>query len=111
MPHELNTPEIFALLAKRQRRLLLQLLQESSTPVTLTELANRIGNEEYDTPSAEDLRSIQLRLHHVHLPKLENADVVAYNEETRTVHVARNFRPLIRFLENIPQENLPWSDA
>ena len=80
-------------------------------PLTLTELANRIGECESDKLSTEDLRSIQLSLYHADLPMLENAGVVEFDEDEGTVHVARNFGTLIGFLENVEEADLPWSDS
>lgn len=107
MPQELNNSQIYALLGERQRRRLLQILDESNTPLPLTEVAKRIGDCESDNLSTEDLRYIQLSLYHTDLPKLEKAGVVEYHENEQTVHFARNFDTLMSFLENVKKADLP----
>ena len=47
----------------------------------------------------EDAESLSLHLRHVHLPKLDDSDIVDWNREARTVSHGRAFdqaRPLIR---------------
>ena len=110
MPHDLTVSEILALLANRRRRLLLRSMRDASRPLTRAELAHRIQNPEYDDSVADDLRAIQLSLFHSHLPKLEEADVVAYDENEETVSPDQNFERCIHLLENIDGAKLLCSD-
>lgn len=109
MSNDLSKSESLALLAKRRRRLLLQLLRDSKTPVTVTELAERIQDYEGDGSSSSDMMSIRLSLRHNHLPKLEEADVTEYDENEGTVRPERNFGILIRLLERVGERDLPCS--
>lgn len=109
MPSDLNESQIFALLAEPQRRLILELLREANSPVSVTTLAERIGDTRYENPSTTDVRAIQLRLHHADLPMFEQASVVAYSEDDGIIHLDRNFGVLIGFLETVDEEDLPWS--
>lgn len=111
MSHNLTESEIFALLSKQQRRLILKILQESGTPLTITALAKFIGDYEYEKCSTNNLRNIQIRLYHVDIPKLEEADVVAYNDNEGTVRQDENFGVLIGFLNKVNESDLPWSDS
>lgn len=110
MANDLTTSETLALLAKRRRRLLLQSVRDSSTLLTMPELAKRIRDREYDDPSPRDLTSVRLSLYHDHLPKLEEAGVVEYNENEGTVRHGRNFEILVELLEKVGEEELPSSD-
>lgn len=110
MPTDLSEPEMFVLLSKQRRRQLIKILHESSTPLTAIELAKRIAAREGENPTTDDLRTIHLSLYHNHIPRLEEADVVEYDEKMGTVRPGRNFRVPLRFLENVREMDLPWSD-
>lgn len=110
MPQELTESDIFVLLAKRHRRHLLRILRESDTPLLTIELANRVGERAYDSPSAKDRRAVYLALYHNHIPQLEEADVVAYDESEGTVQPGLNFDSVVRVLERADESDLPWSD-
>lgn len=98
MPQELTESDIFVLLSDRWRRLVLRLLQESTTSLTAMELAERIGEREYENPSERQRRTVYLALYHNHLPRLENADVIVYDETEGTVAPALNFDRLVGHL-------------
>lgn len=101
---------MFVLLAKRRRRQLLRILWESTTPQTARELAERIGEREYESPSIKDQRLIYLSLYHSHLPRLDEADVIVYDEDEGTVVPDVNFDSLVRVLERVGTQDKPWSD-
>lgn len=110
MSQELSESDLFVLLAKRRRRLTLRILRESAMHITTIEVAKRIGEREYDNPSAEDLHAIHLSLYHNHLPRLEDADVVWYDRDEGIIHPGPNFDSLIRVLEMVGEGDAPWSD-
>ena len=76
----------------------------------MAELAERIGKCEYENPSSDGIRMIYLTLYHNHLPRLEEADVVEYNENMGTVYPGVNFDDLFRILETVDEWDLPWTD-
>lgn len=57
--------------------------------MSLAGLATNIAMQEQDTsigdPQKDDHKRIQIQLHHVHLPKLEDAGLVEYDTDRRTV--------------------------
>lgn len=110
MSRELTESDIFVLLAKRRRRLLLRVLRESTTPLTAMELAERIGNREYEAPTAEDRHTVHLSLHHNHLPRLDDAEVVVFDANEGTVAPGLNFDTLVRVLDEVNEGDLPWTD-
>ncbi|MDS0473864.1 hypothetical protein [Natrinema sp. 1APR25-10V2] len=110
MSQKLSESDIFVLLSKRRRRLILRILRESTTPLSTTELANRVGEAEQENPSNEDLCHVSLALSHNHLPRLDEADVVSHDRNDATVHPGSNFGILVRVLERVDERELPWSD-
>ncbi|WP_209019550.1 DUF7344 domain-containing protein [Halorussus marinus] len=70
---------LFGILANGQRRQILAYLVETDDGVaTLPELADRIAD-------GEDPERATLRLHHNHLPKLEDEGFVEYDARSETV--------------------------
>lgn len=110
MPQELPESDIFVLLAKRRRRLTLEILQESPSALTTMELAERLVDREFEDASADELRTVYLALRHNHLPRLAESDVVEYDVDRETVHPGVNFDTLVGVLERARMRELPWSD-
>lgn len=75
------------LLAKERRRLALDVLSGRTTPVELGELALEVATQEAEptSPLPEASTEVKNHLHHIHLPKLEEAGLVDYDPELRTV--------------------------
>lgn len=111
MTHELTESDIFVLLADRRRRVLLRILQETSTPLTIGEVSDRIGDREYENPTVNERRTVYLSLYHHHLPRLDEAAVIAYDGAEGTVAPGLNFDSLVRVLEEVTERELPWSDV
>lgn len=110
MPRELPESDVFVLLSKRRRRLTLQVLQESGVPITIAELAKQVAERERGSCTADDLRAIHIALYHNHLPRLEDADVVVYDQERGEVTPGLNFDTLVRVLERAIEDETSWSD-
>lgn len=71
-------------LSVRRRRYALALLRDLGT-LTLADLADELAEREYgetiDRIPAEDVKALYMSLYHRHVPKLEAADLVEYNQE------------------------------
>lgn len=77
----LTESERHSLLAAERRRLVLDVLEQGSTPVELQELAVEVAAREAASgqPDAETVERVSVSLHHVHLPKLAEHGVVDYD--------------------------------
>jgi hypothetical protein len=91
-------------------RRMLQILQETATPLTAIEIADRLSNHEHADPLQEDRRTLYLSLHHTHLPKLEDARAVEYDQQEGIVRPGSTFDTFAQFLETVTDEELPNSD-
>lgn len=79
---------VFDLLADRRRRIVLNHLREAEEEwVPVGDLAERIAGWEVELvdPTSVSVESIEIDLVHGHLPKLDSADVVVYDEDERRV--------------------------
>lgn len=83
----LSRAERLDLLASKRRQRLLELLATSADDAhTLESLATAIAQtEQGDDLGARPSRRVSLLLHHVHLPKLDHADIVAYDSRQKVV--------------------------
>ncbi|MDF9746964.1 DUF7344 domain-containing protein [Natrinema salsiterrestre] len=99
------------LLANQRRRGVLEYLEESGGSAPLTELAVEIAAQEagaepnaisdHGDVSARDRRAVRISLHHTHIPKLANADVVDYDTATETVTLRERGRTLLSRRESV----------
>lgn len=75
---------VYRALADRRRRLALDCLTDHHV-LALADLAEEVSERETGTPvaelPAEDVAETYFSLYHTHVPKLENADLVMYDQE------------------------------
>jgi hypothetical protein len=80
---EVTHSDLFDVLSNERRRILLSVLPDQSTPVDAADLARTVAaREESSAPedvSAELVRDVHVTLHHVHLPKLDDAELLEYD--------------------------------
>jgi hypothetical protein len=76
-----NPDRLFKTLQSTRRRLVLAELVEHGS-IALTVLAESLVRE---VPEADDVHRVAVRLRHVDLPKLEDADLVEYDHGERVV--------------------------
>ncbi|WP_415382832.1 hypothetical protein [Halosimplex sp. TS25] len=83
---DLNDTELFGVLSDRRRHLSLDLLDERTTPIGLRELAMGIlAREGGDPDDIEAVRSVEIALHHKHLPKLDALGVLDYDRDEKRI--------------------------
>lgn len=78
-----------SLVQHRRRSLLLECLLEFNEPVSLPDLADEVAVREYENElteiPAEEVKDIYLSLYHSHIPKLAEAGLVEYDQESDLV--------------------------
>ncbi len=91
---------VFDALADGERRHVCRYLEDCGDPVvTLADLTTYVARETLSgpemptTPGTDQRESIRVTLHHVHLPKLDAADVVEYDAQ-RNLVVPDTFLPM-----------------
>lgn len=83
---DLTESERHQLLAGERRRIVLDVLSDQETELTLAELATRVGARESDSSTeAASQMDVQIALHHVHLPLIAEKGLVRYDYETKRV--------------------------
>lgn len=82
-----STDALFSALANKRRRHVLQYFQSSSDDVaSLEELVDAVPRDE----RTDGRKRVALRLHHVTLPKLEDAGLLEYDARSNTVRYRGN---------------------
>ena len=79
--------EVFDLLSCTRRRYAVYYLYETEgSAVAVADLADYVdGIEPDDDPGSDDAERIEIDLHHVQLPKMDEYGVIDYDRRTRTV--------------------------
>ena len=86
----LTATEQHEVLSSGRRRRVLSVLSETDLPISVAELARVVSTREYE--SDEQRERLQIELHHVHLPKLQELNIVDYDEESCQVETYRPFQ-------------------
>jgi len=86
----LTDGEYYRLMAVRRRRTTLAALAELGAPVDLDELATAVSKRERESPAADEatIDRIAVRLHHLHLPKMDALGVLDYDHNANRVIAA-----------------------
>lgn len=86
---KLSHNELLDNLNDRQRRRILRLLEDQSEPMTERELAEQLvaedGNKSVEEVSEGAIEGVRIQLQHAHLPRLNDADLVSWDESDETV--------------------------
>ncbi|GAA0259055.1 hypothetical protein ACFFQF_23575 [Haladaptatus pallidirubidus] len=86
---------LFDALSDKRRRYALYCLNYHQTPMALADLATEIARYEYDADTRTEIpdgetKSIYTTLHHNHLPRLAEANLVMYDSTTHTAELTPN---------------------
>ena len=106
----LSESRVYALLARRRRRLIVRILQDFETPIAASELAEILADCEYERATDRHYRHVRSSLYHNHLPRLDDAGVVDYDRECETVRPDSNFGVLVGMITDEWEDNGPFAD-
>jgi len=95
---ELTRDRIFDILSSPRRRYVLYFLRTEPNPIQLTDLAEHVAAWENDTTveelSTQQRKRVYVSLYQTHLPKLAEAGLVNYDEESGDVSIASKAREI-----------------
>ena len=105
--------DLFEILSSTRRRRIIYYLAQEGPQLTLNQLATKIAAVETDTPEADitsdERQRVYISLYQTHLPKLEAASIVAYDDEERTVSLTDDIRDNGFFWMDVgPESKRPW---
>ena len=107
--------EIFDVLSNDRRQYLLHYLkQKNGDGVELRELVDQVAAWENDIAPHEigsaERKRVYTALRQSHLPKLDDAGIVEYDNRRGTVELTEQAREVQLYLEYVPENDIPWSE-
>lgn len=104
--------DVFDILRNRRRRYVLGYLRDHEGVVELSELAEALANWESDDEDAyithRDRKRAYVSLYQTHLPKLDRAGIVEYNQPRGTVELGPDYRYVEGYLDRPHGGTLLW---
>lgn len=101
---------IFEILADQRRRYAFHCLKSYEAPLALADLAEEVAIRENDSPiteiPAEDVKRTYMSLYHTHIPKLEDANIVHYDQNTDSVALAEDSEQLEPYTKTRATDNV-----
>ena len=108
----LSDDDIYDQLANRRRRYALHYLKQTGEPVDLRDLAEQVAaweNEKsVDDLGSQERKRVYIALYQSHLPSMDEAGIVAYDEEAGTVELTSAIADTDVYMEVVPKEDIPW---
>ncbi|WP_049920216.1 DUF7344 domain-containing protein [Halobiforma nitratireducens] len=108
----LSKDVIFELLKNRRRREVLAYLLEAEETVTLGELAEQIAAWENDTEvnalSSDQRKRVYVALYQTHLPKMDDAGIVEYDQDRGLISLSDNADLLMMYLDTESHQQDRW---
>ncbi|SDQ94678.1 DUF7344 domain-containing protein [Natronobacterium texcoconense] len=108
----LSKDVIFELLKNRRRREVLAYLLEAEETVTLGELAEQIAAWENDTDvnalSSDQRKRVYVALYQTHLPKMDDAGIVEYDQDRGLISLSDNADLLMMYLDTDSHQQDRW---
>ncbi|WP_254839097.1 DUF7344 domain-containing protein [Natronomonas marina] len=98
----ISTETALRLLAEQQRRSILRRVTDTPDGTTVDQLRSHLGGKDAGDPAGNGSAGGDgIRLHHVHLPMLREANVIDYDAERGVVRRGRRFDDVLSLLEVI----------
>jgi hypothetical protein len=104
--------DIHDVLRNDRRRLVLERLAEGDERQTVSDLAEYIATVESgeDPPPRNVRQSVYVSLHQTHLPKLDDLDIVRYDDSAKTVTRAENADDVAVYMEVVQKNAISWAE-
>jgi hypothetical protein len=101
---ELPLDQVFEILKNRRRRETLKYLLENGGNASLSDLAEHIAAIENDTTvraiSSSQRKRVYVGLYQCHLPKMDDMDIVDFDQNRGTIELSQNVDQLETYLED-----------
>lgn len=103
---------LFRVLRNQRRRYALHYLKQREGVVTVGDLAEQIAAWETETPildvDSDDRRRVYISLLQSHLPTLDAAGIVQFDEERSEVQLTESAKNIDIYVELVPDTDIQW---
>jgi len=109
---DLPLDHVFEILKNERRRTVLHYLQEHGGTVSLGDLAEHVAAVENGTTVAQvtsnERKCVYVGLYQCHLPKMDDMDIVEFNQNRGRISLGPNAVQLYEYLEESDDVDRPW---
>lgn len=109
---DLSLDHVFEILKNERRRTVLQYLDEHGDTVSLSDLAEHVAAVENDTTvtqvTSNERKCVYVGLYQCHLPKMDNMDIVEFNQNRGRISLGPNAPQLYEYLGESDSRDRPW---
>lgn len=109
----LTWDDSFDLLSNHRRRYALHYLEQNDKEASLGELSEQIAAWENDITikevSYDERKRVYTSLQQVHLPRMDDMEVIEYDDREGTVEVSPTAAELDVYLDVVGKHDVPWS--
>lgn len=109
---DLPLDHVFEILKNERRRTVLHYLQDHGGTVSLGELAEHVAAVENGTTVAQvtsnERKCVYVGLYQCHLPKMDDMDIVEFNQNRGRISLGPNAAQLYEYLEESDGTDRPW---
>ncbi|MFC5366347.1 DUF7344 domain-containing protein [Salinirubrum litoreum] len=108
----LDESEVYDILRNDRRRFVIEHLKQSSGRATVGSLADQLASEESgESPPPKNVRqSVYVSLHQTHLPRLDEAGVVAYDPDSKEVELLDGADAVTVYMEVVEEYGLSTNE-
>lgn len=109
--HSLSETTIHSILQNERRRYVLEYLREHEQQTCLRDVVEWIADiEDDESPSSTNVRnSVYVSLHQTHLPTLDEAGIIDYDESRKTITLQEQARDLVVYMEVMTNYGITWA--
>mgnify|MGYP000613317027 CR=1 FL=1 len=110
---DLEPVEIHDVLSNERRQMVIDRLREAGGTMSARDLSEHIAERETgESPPPRNIRqSAYVSLHQTHLPKLDDLDIIEYDESDKTVTLDEDASQAVGvYMETVPKYGISWSE-
>lgn len=111
---ELTQTEAFDILSSDRRRHTLHFLLSHKDGAEIGELSRQIAawenGESVDQVTADQRRRVYVSLHQTHLPRMDEAGILRYENSRDTIELTERGESLRVYMEVVEDDDIPWSE-
>ncbi|MFW5905545.1 MAG: DUF7344 domain-containing protein [archaeon] len=105
--------DLFEVLSNRRRRYAVHAIKQEGEAVELGDVAERVASWEYDVAESElsydERKRVYTALQQSHLPKMDDAGIVAYDKERGVIEPQPALEDADVYLDIVQGREIPWS--